>query len=474
MGCLLCDCNNEKNNNQKKLNNKIDLSILNNSRLTTYESPIPSSSIDYSSHIENRFIFDVNMGEGSFGFSMKIIEKPTKKEYSLKILPKDNLLKITEFKDIKNYYEYNRKILINSSYINRTLSIYENEDNFFIIRDLAPLTLRIKINNSKLPFKLREVKNIMFQLLKNVKYLHDNNIIHGNIKPENILFFDKNEIKLEDDSHFIHFQRNNKISDYLFISPEILENILNEKCDEWSCGIIMYFLLCGKYPFPNSNIEELTNHILKDNFIKGEEYNNLSLSSQDLISKLLTLNPKLRINAENALNHQFFEKDPDDFFLLQDDNISSESDNCVHNRNIDSMMKIYFIFIIIFNKETNVGQLFTNYVLGDGFEVENEKWRILKFLSDNLICYEDENVKHIINYLYNNNIFLFGDNLRIVFEYFCGNQNEKQSTIKLKDIVYSLKILVKNINNNNSKFTDNILEKNLSYEEFKYIISSNI
>ena len=148
MGCLLCDCNNEKNNNQKKLNNKIDLSILNNSRLTTYESPIPSSSIDYSSHIENRFIFDVNMGEGTFGFSMKIIEKPTKKEYSLKILPKDILLEQQYLKDIKSYYEKKRKLLINSSYINSILSIYENEDNYFMIRDLAPLTLRTKINNS--------------------------------------------------------------------------------------------------------------------------------------------------------------------------------------------------------------------------------------------------------------------------------------------------------------------------------------
>ena len=73
------------------------------------------------------------MGEGSFGFSMKIIENPIKKEYSLKILPKDNLLKIVEFNDIKNYYEYNRKILINSSHIIRTLSIYENEDNFLLL-----------------------------------------------------------------------------------------------------------------------------------------------------------------------------------------------------------------------------------------------------------------------------------------------------------------------------------------------------
>ena len=63
-------------------------------------------------------------------------------------------------------------------------------------------------------------------------------------------------------------------------------------------------------------------------------------------------------------------------------------------------MIIVFIienFIIIFNKESNVGELFTNYVLGNGFEDENEKWRILKFLSDNLICYEEENIKHIIN-----------------------------------------------------------------------------
>ena len=63
-------------------------------------------------------------------------------------------------------------------------------------------------------------------------------------------------------------------------------------------------------------------------------------------------------------------------------------------------MIIVFIienFIIIFNKESNVGELFTNYVLGNGFEDENEKWRILKFLFDNLICYEEENIKHIIN-----------------------------------------------------------------------------
>ena len=102
------------------------------------------------------------------------------------------------------------------------------------------------------------------------------------------------------------------------------------------------------------------------------------------------------------------------------------------------MMKIYFIFIIIFKNDANIKELFVNYVLGDGFEVENEKWKILKFLSDNLICYEEENIRHIINYLYNNNIYLFGDNLKIVFDYFCNNKNEDEPTIRIKDIIESI------------------------------------
>ena len=474
MGCILCDCNNElKYNNINSIEDKIDLSILNNSSFltTSLDSTIPMSSLNYSTHIENRFFFDVNMGEGTFGFSMKIIEKPTKKEYSLKILPKDDLNKSNELKDIKQIYEYIRKILINSSHINRILSIYENEDNYFMIRDLAPLTLKRKIKNSKLPFKPKEVKNIMFQLFKSVQYLHSNNIIHGNIKPENVLFFNRNEIKLEDETHFLYFERNNKISNYIYSSPEIFENIQNEKCDEWSCGIIMFFLVCGKYPYNYNNFDDLHNKILKNKFEENIEFSKLNSVTQDLISKLLTLNPNLRFSAEDALNHKYFDKDKEDHVNENDINFN---DNYVYNRNIDTMMKIYFIFIIVYNNDANINEIFVNYILGDGFEVESEKWKLVKFLNDNLICYEDENIRHIINYLYNNNIYLFGDNLKLVFDFFCNNKGDDEPVIKLKDIINTLKTLIENININNHKFTDSMIDKNLNYEEFKYFISSQL
>ena len=469
MGCLF-DCG--KNQSKSKNKNKIDLSFLNITS-NDFINTIPNSSLDYSSRIEHHFIFDISLGEGTFGFSMKIIEKSSKKEFSLKILPKDNIINLSNINNIKIYYENNRKILIDSSYINRILNTYENEDNFFLIRELAPLTLKTKINNSKLPFQLNEVKNIMFQLLKCVKYLHSNNIIHGNIKPENILLFDKNMIKLEDFSHFLYFQRNNKFNDFLFCSPEIIEKIPNEKCDEWSLGIIMYCLLCGKYPFNGNSKEELSNNILNNNFEQGEEFKKLSLESQELINKFLTHNPKFRINAEDALTHKFFEKS-EEYFLLKSESSSNGSDKISNQLEINSLIKIYFIFIIIFGIENNFNELFLNYILGSKFLVENEKWKILKFVSDNLISYEEEDVKHIINYLYNNKIYLFGDNLKTIFLYFCECKNSNKQTLKIQYIIDSLKKLFDNINCDDLNIPNDIISKDLIYEEFKYIISNNL
>ena len=469
MGCLF-DCG--KNQSKSNYKNKIDLSFLNITG-NDFINTIPNSSLDYSSRIENRFIFDVSMGEGTFGFSMKIIEKTSKKEYSLKILPKDNLINLSNINNIKIYYENNRKILIDSSYINRILNTYENEDNFFLIREIAPLTLKTKINNSKLPFQLKDVKNIMFQLLKCVKYLHLNNIIHGNIKPENILLFDKNMIKLEDFSHFLYFQRNNKFNDFLFISPEIIEKIPNEKCDEWSLGVIMYYLLCGKYPFNGISKEEISNNILNNNFEQGEEFKKLSFDSQELINKLLTHNPKFRINAEEALIHKFFDNS-EESLILKSESSSNGSEKGSNKLNINSLIKIYFIFIIIFGVEDNFNELFLNYILGSKFLVENEKWKILKFVSDNLISYEEEDVKHIINYLYNNKIYLFGDNLKTIFLYFCECKNSNKQTLKIQYIIDSLKKLFDNINCDDLNIPNDIISKDLIYEEFKYIISNNL
>ncbi len=119
-----------------------------------------------------------------------------------------------------------------------------------------------------------------------------------------------------------------------------------------------------------------------------------------------------------------------------------------------------------------MADLFTNFILGNGYFVEKEKWKLLKFLSDNLISYEEEDIKHIINYLYNNNIYLLGDNLKTVFFYFCKNRKNDKPKIRIQYIIDALNTLIENINFEGLKIPNNMINTDLSFDEFKYIISN--
>lgn len=84
--------------------------------------------------------------------------------------------------------------------------------------------------------------------------------MHRDLKPENILLEENNgnlSIKVADfgSSAFIDKQKSNTgcFGSVFYIAPEVLSGSYDEKCDIWSCGIIMYILLTGKAPFGGDN-----------------------------------------------------------------------------------------------------------------------------------------------------------------------------------------------------------------------------
>jgi calcium-dependent protein kinase len=100
---------------------------------------------------------------------------------------------------------------------------------------------------------------------------------------------------------------NDIIGTLVYCSPEVLANDYGESCDIWSCGVLMYCLLSGYFPFNGEDEEEITRKILSGKFeFDILDFNGISDAAKDLISKCLKYDPRKRITIQDALNHRFF------------------------------------------------------------------------------------------------------------------------------------------------------------------------
>ena len=116
----------------------------------------------------------------------------------------------------------------------------------------------------------KDSANIMKQLLSAIVYCHAGNVVHRDLKPENLLLESPEEnarIKVIDFGTSQIFNPTKKMTVKIgtpyYIAPEVLSQSYTEKCDVWSCGVILYILLCGYPPFVGRNDFDIMNKIKK-------------------------------------------------------------------------------------------------------------------------------------------------------------------------------------------------------------------
>ena len=257
------------------------------------------------------------LGRGQFGKVFKCINKQTKEYRALKVIENDNNdNNITYIKSELN----NMKICSDEN--NNALKYYEcfhYNGKFIIVMELCDESLQTLLDKKKEGFTCEQIFNIMSQLNNTFKIMKKHNIIHRDIKLDNILvkYFKDNKddsninfvVKLTDfgiSKQIINTIGKTNVGTSLNMAPEILEgkNNYDDKCDLWSIGIIIYQLFFREYPFKGrtqvaifKNIEKFGNKCLK-------KTNNINLDN--LIESLLERDPKKRINYEDYFKHPFF------------------------------------------------------------------------------------------------------------------------------------------------------------------------
>jgi len=156
---------------------------------------------------------------------------------------------------------------------------------------------------------------LMQQIIRAIYYMHENHVCHRDLKPENFLFMtkesiDKNLLKIIDFGLSCKFETNQvlttKAGTPYYVAPQVLAGKYDQMSDLWSCGVIMYVLLCGYPPFFGETDSEVLSKVRLGAFsFNAADWKNVSEDAKNLIRMLLKMNPRDRYTAEQTLNHEW-------------------------------------------------------------------------------------------------------------------------------------------------------------------------
>ncbi|BGP55155.1 serine/threonine-protein kinase gin4 [Rhodotorula sphaerocarpa] len=255
------------------------------------------------------------VGEGSSGRVKLAKHKMTGQYAAVKIVPKPR--KKDHDRANKMLLGIEREIvimkLIEHPNVLRLLDVWETGSELYLIMEYVEGGELFDYLVRRKRLHADEARHYFQQIISGVDYCHRFNICHRDLKPENLLLDSEKNIKIADFG-MAALEREGRLLETScgsphYASPEIVagENYHGSSSDIWSCGIILYALLTGVLPFDHGDIRTLLSLVKRGEYYMPPE---LPTDAQDLIRKMLVVDPEKRIKMEDVLRHPWVTRKP--------------------------------------------------------------------------------------------------------------------------------------------------------------------
>jgi len=349
--CIICRNTNTIQGKSLNMSNPIisKTSFFQNPR--TDEIKKPSLKFDKSNFIrmKTKSLFDEyeikeKLGEGAYGAVYKVQQKTTNFLRAVKAIKRKHVDSASFSNEIS--------VLRTIDYPNiiKLFDCYYDNNYYYMIEEYCSGGDLFDYIQQQVSFSEKKAAIIFNQLISTVNHLHKKKIVHRDLKPENIVFIKtKNKddifIKIIDFGTSVSIKNEDILTQELgtiyYIAPEVFKNNYNEKADVWSCGIILYTMLCGHPPFMGNNEEAIKNKILHSKLVfPKNDFKNISQNAIEFIKKLLEYNPDRRLSAEQAIENNW----------LKDMNSSTKNEINLNDDIIENLSK--FKSIVTLQKAT--------------------------------------------------------------------------------------------------------------------------
>ncbi|KJE95448.1 CAMK/CAMKL/AMPK protein kinase [Capsaspora owczarzaki ATCC 30864] len=273
-----------------------------------HPSSIPSTPESSRGLVKiGQYVLGATLGVGSFGKVKRARHEFTGHEVAVKILNRNKIKSLDMVSKIRREIQYLK--LFRHPHIIKLYEVISTPTDIFMVMEYVSggELFEYIVKHGKLSEK--DARRFFQQIISGVHYCHKHMVVHRDLKPENLLLDSNLNVKIAD------FGLSNMMTDGDFLktscgspnyaAPEVISGKLyaGPEVDIWSCGVILYALLCGKLPFDDEFIPNLFKKI------KGGIFSlpsHLSDQTKDLLSRMLHVDPLKRATLEEIISNPWF------------------------------------------------------------------------------------------------------------------------------------------------------------------------